>query len=32
VRSGIGTPVTVEEAREAVRLYQLVTAKVKPKK
>jgi predicted dehydrogenase len=30
VRSGIGAPVTVEEAREAVRLYQLVTAQVKP--
>lgn len=32
VRSGIGTPVTVEEAREAVRLYQAVMAKIKPKK
>jgi predicted dehydrogenase len=30
VRSGIGIPVTVEEAREAVRLYQAVTARVKP--
>jgi len=28
VRTGIGTPVTVEEAREAVRLYQAVTAKI----
>ena len=32
VRTGIGMPVTVEEAREAVRLYQAVTAQVKPKK
>jgi predicted dehydrogenase len=32
VRSGIGTPVTVEEAREAVRLYQTVVARVKPGK
>ena len=32
VRSGIGAPVTVEEAREAVRLYQAVTAKIKPEK
>jgi predicted dehydrogenase len=31
VRSGIGIPVTVEEAREAVRLYQAVTAKVQVK-
>jgi len=30
VRSGIGIPVTVEEAREAVRLYQAVTARIKP--
>jgi predicted dehydrogenase len=30
VRSGIGIPVTVEEAREAVRLYQAVTTRVKP--
>jgi predicted dehydrogenase len=30
VRSGIGMPVTVEEAREAVRLYQAVTARIKP--
>jgi predicted dehydrogenase len=28
VRSGIGTPVTVEEAREAVRLYQAITAQI----
>ena len=28
VRTGIGTPVTVEEAREAVRLYQAVTAQI----
>jgi len=28
VRTGIGVPVTVEEAREAVRLYQLVTARI----
>jgi predicted dehydrogenase len=32
VRTGIGMPVTVEEAREAVRLYQAVTAKIKPEK
>jgi predicted dehydrogenase len=32
VRTGIGMPVTVEEAREAVRLYQLVTAKIEPEK
>ncbi len=30
VRSGIGIPVTVEQAREAVRLYQAVTARIKP--
>jgi len=30
VRSGIGIPVPVEEAREAVRLYQAVTARIKP--
>jgi predicted dehydrogenase len=29
VRSGIGIPVTVEEAREAVRLYQAVTAQIR---
>ena len=29
VRTGIGMPVTVEEAREAVRLYQAVTAQIK---
>lgn len=28
VRSGIGTPVTVEEAREAVRLYQAITTQI----
>jgi predicted dehydrogenase len=28
VRTGIGMPVTVEEAREAVRLYQAVTARI----
>ncbi|MBA7572778.1 MAG: hypothetical protein GH159_01695 [Dehalococcoidia bacterium] len=28
VRTGIGMPVTVEEAREAVRLYQAVTAQI----
>jgi len=32
VRTGIGVPVTVEEAREAVRLYQLVTARIKPER
>jgi len=32
VRTGIGMPVTVEEAREAVRLYQAVTAQVRSKK
>jgi predicted dehydrogenase len=31
VRSGIGIPVTVEQAREAVRLYQAVTAKIQVK-
>jgi predicted dehydrogenase len=29
VRTGIGMPVTVEEAREAVRLYQAVTAQIR---
>jgi predicted dehydrogenase len=28
VRTGIGMPVTVEEAREAVRLYQAITARI----
>jgi len=32
LRSGIGMPVTVEEAREAVRLYELVTAQIGLKK
>lgn len=32
LRSGIGMPVTVEEARETVRLYQLITAQIKPGK
>jgi hypothetical protein len=29
VRTGIGMPVTVEEARETVRLYQAVTAQIR---
>jgi len=32
LRSGIGMPVTVEEAREAVGLYQAITAQIGPEK